>query len=160
MYILIFQTYYNNMKTKLFSLLLAVIASIGTMFAWDYERVQVGDLYYNLDATYKTAEVTYQLYKESNNYSGLTTANIPASVSYNDVSYSVTSIGSYAFQNCSSLTSITIPNSVTSIGYGAFNKCSSLTSVTIPNSVTSIGNRAFQQCSKLTSVTIPNSVTV
>ena len=48
------------MKTKLFTLLLAVAASIGTMFAWDYERVQIGDLYYNLDATSQTAEVTSQ----------------------------------------------------------------------------------------------------
>ena len=72
---------------------------------------------------------------------------------------SVTSIGNYAFSNCSSLTSVTIPNSVTSIGNRAFSNCSSLTSVTIPNSVTSIGNYTFYGCSSLTSVTIPNSVT-
>ncbi len=72
---------------------------------------------------------------------------------------SVTSIGSYAFADCSGLTSVTIPNSVTSIGKGAFAGCRSLTSVTIPNSVTSIGTEAFLACSGLTSVTIPNSVT-
>ena len=72
---------------------------------------------------------------------------------------SVTSIGDYAFQWCSSLTSVTIPNSVTSIGNSAFYYCSNLTSVTIPNSVTSIGGYAFQRCSSLTSVTIGNSVT-
>ena len=72
---------------------------------------------------------------------------------------SVTSIGSYAFQGCFSLTSIIIPNSVTSIGYAAFKGCSSLTSITIPNSVTSIGDHAFYDCSSLTSVTIGNSVT-
>ena len=72
---------------------------------------------------------------------------------------SVTSIGDYAFCNCRILTSITIPNSVTSIGDGAFGFCSSLTSVTIPNSVISIGYGAFTDCSSLTSVTIPNSVT-
>ena len=72
---------------------------------------------------------------------------------------SVTSIGNRAFYNCESLTSITIPNSVTSIGVAAFYKCSSLTSVTIPDSVTSIGSNTFRDCSSLTSVTIPDSVT-
>lgn len=61
----------------------------------------------------------------------------------------VTSIGDYAFCDCSSLTSVTIPESVTSIGDLAFPWCESLTSVTIPSSVTSIGWRAFFGCSKL-----------
>ena len=71
----------------------------------------------------------------------------------------VTSIGNYAFEGCSSLTSINIPDSVTSIGYAAFRNCSSLTSITIPDSVTSIGNSAFNGCSSLESVTIGNGVT-
>ena len=68
-------------------------------------------------------------------------------------------IVSSAFNGCSGLTSVTIPNSVTSIGNEAFNGCSGLTSVSIGNSVTSIGDYAFRDCSGLTSVTIPNSVT-
>ena len=72
---------------------------------------------------------------------------------------SVTSIGSYAFFGCSSLTSVTIGNSVTSIGVETFSNCTSLTSVTIGSSVTSIGNRAFSSCASLTSVAIPDSVT-
>ena len=57
----------------------------------------------------------------------------------------MTSIGDYAFFDCSRLTSVTIGNSVTSIGDGAFYGCSGLTSVTIPNSVTSIGGWAFNE---------------
>ena len=72
---------------------------------------------------------------------------------------SVTSIGNSAFFGCSGLTSVNIPNSVTSIGYSAFGGCYELTSVNIPNTVTYIGSRAFQDCSGLTSVNIPNSVT-
>ena len=71
----------------------------------------------------------------------------------------LTSIGTSAFSNCSSLTSVTIGNSVTSIGISAFWSCNSLTSVNIPNSVTSIDDDAFRACSSLTSVTIGNSVT-
>ena len=71
----------------------------------------------------------------------------------------VTSIGQYAFDTATRLSSITIPNSVTRIGEGAFAGCRGLTSVTIGNSVTSIGERAFYGCAGLTSITIPNSVT-
>ena len=63
-----------------------------------------------------------------------------------DIPSSVTSIGDWAFYDCSSLTSINIPNSVTSIGTFAFYGCSALTSITIPNSVTSIGSYAFSDC--------------
>ncbi len=85
----------------------------------------------------------------------VTTVIIPADIN----GISAISIGDSAFFDCTSLTSITIPDSVTSIGYSAFAQCTSLTSITIPDSVTSIGEAAFLYCTGLTSVTIPNSVT-
>lgn len=65
-----------------------------------------------------------------------------------------TSISLLLFNDCSSLTSITIPDIVTSIDSQAFYGCTGLTSITIPNSVTSIDSQAFMNCSGLTSVTI------
>ena len=72
---------------------------------------------------------------------------------------SVTSIGDYAFESCTNLTSITIPDSVTSIGDSAFLSCESLTSITLSDSITSIGDHVFFHCTNLASVTIPDSVT-
>ena len=70
----------------------------------------------------------------------------------------ITSIGNGAFNYCSALTEITIPNSVTSIGYQAFENCDSLASITIPEGVTEIGERAFYYCDKLASVDLGNGI--
>ena len=83
---------------------------------------------------------------------------IPETVSNKGISYSVTGIGNQAFSDCSSLTSVTIPNSVTSIGDCAFEYCSGLTSVTIGNSVTGIGNQAFWNFYHLQKITVLNPI--
>ena len=70
----------------------------------------------------------------------------------------ITSIGSRVFENCTSLTSITIPNSVTRIDSRAFSDCTSLTSITIPDSVTRIGEFTFSGCESLKSITIPDGI--
>ncbi len=90
----------------------------------------------------------------------LVTVNIPSSVTYKGSVYSVTRVDNNAFEYCSSLTNVTIPDSVTEIGQFAFEGCSGLTSVTIGNGVTKIGGFAFSDCSGLTSVTISDSVTL
>ena len=140
------------MKTKIFTILLALIVSAGTLFA---SNTQVDGIWYYFDSNTQTAGVTFRGSSGntySNEYTGAIT--IPASVIYNGVTYTITSISSYAFFDCSNLTSVEIPNSVTSIGEGAFYSCSGLTSVTIPNSVTSIGRMAFYTCSSLTSIDV------
>ena len=145
------------MKTKIFSLLLALAASVGALWASD---TRVNGIWYDFDSNTKEASVTYRgrVYGfYSDEYSGAVT--IPPSVTYDNVTYKVTGIGEYAFYDCTGLTSITIPNSVTSIGISAFSGCTGLTSITIPNSVTSIGYMVFYGCTGLTSITIPNSVT-
>jgi len=80
-------------------------------------------------------------------------------VSLNLTGNALTTIPDYAFQECFTLTAITIPNSVTTIGYNVFYGCTNLSSITIPNRVTSILGSAFQGCTSLSSVTIPSSVT-
>ena len=131
-------------KTKLFTLFLALAASIGMVNA----SVEIDGIAYNLNETELTAEVT----SKSPEYSG--EVIIPSSVTYNGTTYSVTSIGDYAFYGCDKTTSVTIGNSVTNIGEDAFSFCSGLTSITIPNSVRNIGGYAFRECTGLTNVHI------
>ena len=152
----------------------------------------IGILSANADGflyTYQGKTLVYEI--TSSNTVGVTqgysdicdTIIIPSKIFYKNTTYSVTSIDSYAFKGCSSLTSITIPNSVTKIGSYAFSGCSSLDTVTINsnsvckkfwggyldtitkpriliigNSVTSIGDGAFKDCTSLTSITIPKFV--
>lgn len=134
------------MKKRILSLLLAMVMVIGSFPI----TVQAGSLDSGL--VYEVHED----YVEITGYTG-TAFNlvIPAEIE----SLPVTSIGAYAFQNCASLISITIPDSVTSIGEGAFDSCESLTSIKIPDGITSIGDWAFAQCDSLTSINIPDGVT-
>ena len=110
---------------------------------------------YLLDSDTKTATL---LPKMEGKYSG--DIIIPEKVKGNDgVEYVVTSLSASCFEDCSGLTSITIPSSVTSLSGACFFNCSGLTSITIPSSVTSLGGYCFYACRGLTSITIPSSVT-
>ena len=148
------------MKTlsNLFTALLLLVATVAS--AHDFE---VGGIYYNItNSTTKEVAVAYKgssYNSYSNEYTG--SVIIPESVTYNDVTYSVTSIGNFAFYGCYSLASIEIPNSVTSIGNSAFYDCSGLIGdLVIPDGVTTIGSSAFYNCSGLTGeLVIPDGVT-
>ena len=117
------------------------------------DAVEIDGIYYAFNAEAKTAAVTVN----PNKYSG--DIVIPSTVSYNDETYPVTSIGWWAFQRCEELTSVTIPSSVTKINFAAFMDCTGLVSVTIAEGVTNLGEHAFENCTGLTSITLPASVT-
>ncbi|MDE6048110.1 MAG: leucine-rich repeat domain-containing protein, partial [Paramuribaculum sp.] len=136
------------MKTILRTFLLLVCLALSLSAG----AVDIDNLKYYLNEKDLTATVT-GLVGGSDAASG--DLIIPESVTYNNKTYSVTSIERNAFYGCSGFTgSLTIPNSVTTIGNCAFEGCSGFTSITIPNSVTSIGNYAFNDCSGLTAVYI------
>lgn len=127
------------MKKSLLCFLILLLVPLASV-VYDFE---VGGIYYNKLTGSSSVAVTYKS-NASGSYIGQIT--IPSTVNYNNESYAVTSIGDQAFQGCSGLASITIPEGVTSIGEYTFDLCSSLASVTIPKSVTSIGSYAFSDC--------------
>ncbi len=139
------------MKKVITSILMIIVTLLSStqMSAYDFE---VNGLYYEI---VDISELTCKVVSGEEKYKG--DIVIPAEVEYKSKKFQVVSFS--GFRNCSSLTSVTIPNSVTEIGHSAFYDCSSLTSITIPDSVTEIGYAAFFGCSSLTSIIIPDSVT-
>ncbi len=123
------------MKKKILLTLIALLSIAHYAQAYGF---QSGDLYYNITSSTEpyTAEVAY-----SSANKGLTSVTIPATVTYGGTTYSITSIGRYAFSNCTGLTAITIPNSVTNIDVEAFSGCTSLTSMVIESGNTIYDSR-------------------
>lgn len=167
---------------KFYQLTLLLVALLTTTLSSSAYDFEVDGIYYNI-TTETTTTVTY-IGESSGDityvYSG--DVIIPEQVTFEGVTYTVTTIGNsafqystgltsvvipntitsierYAFNNCSGLTTITIPSSVTTIGIGAFNECTTLTSIELSNGISSIGNFAFDNCSGLATITIPSSVT-
>ena len=120
------------------------------------EIVKINNLYFSLGTT--TATVVKDQTTDKSVYSQYTTVTIPASVTYNNYTYPVTTIGTEAFKNCSNLQSVTLPNSITSISTDAFYYCTKLGSINLPEGLQTIYTDAFRYCN-LTSVTIPSTVT-
>lgn len=159
-----------NLTLRTILLTLALVSTTTAAFAYD---MYVNGIYYSINGneasvtyisystTYHVGNTQYSLYgvdcyNFNNKYKN--TAIIPETFTYNGTTYTVTSIGSYAFANCGSLSGVSIPNTVTSIGNYAFYNCSGLKNIIIPNFVISISDYAFAGCSGLSHITIPNLV--
>ncbi|MBQ9474309.1 MAG: leucine-rich repeat protein [Bacteroidales bacterium] len=152
---------------RLTVLLLCVFSALAVRGqAYDfYQTINPGDtLYYKITSTSprevkvvnptgNTGNRTWEGHAQPRN-----NIAIPATVSHGGLSYNVTAIGSYAFGNCYSFYSVTIPPGVTHIGKGAFYNCMSLISVTLANSVAVIDTQSFSNCSGLTTLTLPSAL--
>lgn len=150
------------MKKILFLSMMLIVSIIS--WAYDFSAVAPSGqtLYYNItSASDRTVQVTYPG-EAAYPWVGFTTPvgdlTIPETVTYDSISYTVTSLIRATFGDCSDLTSVTIPNTITELPEWAFGSCTSLASVSFPSSLTSIGAYAFQSCYSLTSVTFPNTV--
>ena len=146
----------KSMKKRFVSLLVALSITltflpIGAVAATPIKITQ-GNLRYTVNADGESVTVSGTSGKP-------TQLNIESSISDKDKNYTVTKIATWAFNECNTLTEVTLPNTVDEIGYQAFFKCSNLTNVTIPEGVKKIGQAAFYGCSQLTSITIPSTIT-
>ena len=140
------------MKTKtkqILSALLALLMLFGALPATVFAAEKTNPLDY---LTYEIADGEVTITDCDTSVSGELT--IPETIE----GYPVTGIGEWAFENCTDLTNVKIPDSVVYIGSGAFQYCN-FTSVAIPDSVANIGGSAFHGCANLKSITIPNGVT-
>ena len=141
------------MKQIILLTLLIVFPALPAM-AYDYEENGFSYTFINSIRTATLVSVNSDTIEKNGGI-----VNIPEFINTNGRTYSVTVIGSEAFKNCTSLTSITIPESVTTIKHGAFSGCCGLTSITLPESITTIEYKTFSGCSSLTSITLPESIT-
>ena len=144
------------MKNKILHLLFLLLCTTGVtnLVALSFDD---GYLKYTVNADGTTVRV-------DGRKSGITASgslSIPSTVTYNNITYTVTAIGNFAFNGASGYTgTLTLPNTLVTIGNNAFGSCTHFVgSLTIPNSVTTIGNSAFSSCSSFTgSLTIGSSV--
>ena len=137
---------------KISFLFLALFCSMSLMA----EIVKLNGFYFSLGNT--TATLVQDQSSEKTAYAGFVDITIPASVTYNNYTYPVVTIGSSAFSGLKNLQSVALPNTITAINTDAFYGCVKLGSINLPEGLQTIGVDAFYNCN-LTSITIPSTVT-
>lgn len=120
------------------------------------EIVKIGGLYYSLGTT--TATVTSDQTTDKSVYKEYISVTIPSQVTYAGHNYTVTTIGTSAFEGMTNLETVVLPNTITTINTDAFYGCARLNSINLPEGLVTISLRAFYNCN-LASITIPSTVT-
>ena len=158
------------MKTKFFTLLLAIVAGTNAIFAWTYEKKVIGGICYNLEENGRTAQITYP--DTEDRYTDLTSVYIPKSVTYSGVTYDVTTIvQDNPFGVSYKLSAFNVESSneyFCAINGVLFSKdqktliiyprAKTDTEYIMPNSVTNIGRCAFASPANLKKVTLSNNL--
>jgi hypothetical protein len=132
--------------------IIALVLNALNTFAFDFE---IDGKFYNVIHE-NSVEITFN--KDTANSYLSKDVVIPNFVKYNGIEYKVVQIGEFAFDSCSNLNSVVLPESVTIIGRGAFQGCENLNKVEFPNSIEKIGKYAFVLCKNLMSISIPPKV--
>ena len=119
---------------------------------------EINGIYYKLNTRKYTAQVTYS-FSDKNNQTYVTgDIEIPEKLTYNNQTFTVTSVGEKAFIYCKDLISVKLPNSIEIIGESAFEECRNLQIINLPSSLSRIEKTAFYNCNSLTSLDIPLSI--
>ena len=142
------------MKHRLFTFLLAVAASLGTMFAETYSGSCGENLTWSLNTEDSVLTISGTGAMADYNSSNIPWYEYREAIRSAIIANGVTTIGTNAFYYCRELTSINIPSTVLLIRNYAFFGCQGLTSIEIPNSVTSIGDTSFDICTKLSAIIV------
>lgn len=146
------------MKQNLFKTLFLLLGASSALSAVAY-GVHVGDGYYNLNKTNGTAALTYlEYYSEANAAAYIGDLVLPSTFEYEGTTYTVTSVDSRAFYECSKLITLELPATVTEIGNNAFFNCTALKHVKLPEALSKMDYSAFQCCSALESIELPPSL--
>ena len=138
------------MKRYIVTILFMLVSNI--FVNADNIEVVVGDFKYILNTSTKSVKLL------PNNYTGGGRLSLPEKITYNENTYTLTSIADYTFTGCDKITEIIIPQSVTNIGIECFKNCMSLRSISLPANLTNIGFRCFYECSSLESISIPTGI--
>lgn len=142
---------------KLFLLLITAISAFCfSTSALAYDCEVDGIYYYRTSAT--ELEVACKVLSDQNRSAYTGSVTIPSTVTYMGKTFNVTSIGEYAFRDCTSLTNVTIPSSIREIKSYAFYNCTSLNAITLPAGLTELGMGTFEGCTALSQMSIPAGI--